>query len=187
MINEELETEQEEKEAQEPEEVTEKSEEIEEEIKSEEAESESEDFEAKIKDLEHDLAVVRADFYNFRQRTIKERQETRTRAKEDAIIEFLPVLDNLDRALSAAGEDPSSIIKGVEMVHRQFINALENLGVSEIKAKGEIFDPALHNASGTEQVEDPELDGKVISEILKGWRTKDRVLRPSQVTVGKSN
>ena len=156
-----------------------------EEIQEQEAtEPEAEDFEAKIKELEHDLAVVRADFYNFRQRTVKERQETRTRAKEDVIIEFLPVLDNLDRALSAASEDPAGIVKGVEMVHRQFINSLENLGVSEIKAKGEIFDPALHNASGTEQVEDSELDGKVVSEILKGWRTKDRVLRPAQVKVG---
>ena len=144
-----------------------------------------EDFENKIKELEHDLAVVRADFYNYRQRTIKERQETRQRAKEEVIIEFLPVLDNLDRALIAANEDPASIVKGVEMVHRQFINALENLGVSAINAKGEVFDPALHDASGTEQVDDPELDGKVINEMLKGWRTKDRVLRPAQVTVGK--
>ena len=152
---------------------------------AQEIESESEDLEAKIKELEHDLAVVRADFYNFRQRTIKERQETRQRAKEDAIIEFLPVLDNLDRALNAASEDPANIIKGVEMVHRQFINALENLGVNAIKAKGEIFDPALHNATGTESVEDSELDGKIINELLTGWRTKDRVLRPAQVTVGK--
>ncbi len=144
------------------------------------------EFETKIKELEHDLAVVRADFYNFRQRTIKERQESRQRAKEDAVIEFLPVLDNLDRALSVANEDPSSIVKGVEMVHRQFINALENLGVSAINAKGEVFDPSLHDASGTEHVDDPELDGKVVSEILKGWRTKDRVLRPAQVTVGKN-
>ena len=145
------------------------------------------DFEAKIKELEHDLAVVRADFYNFRQRSIKERQETRTRAKEDAVIEFLPVLDNLDRALSASIEDPASIIKGVEMVHRQFVNALENLGVSAINAKGETFDPSLHDAAGTEQVEDPELDGKVINVMLTGWRSKDRVLRPAQVTVGKSS
>ena len=144
-----------------------------------------EDFENKIKELEHDLAVVRADFYNYRQRTIKERQETRQRAKEEVIIEFLPVLDNLDRALTAANEDPASIVKGVEMVHRQFVNALENLGVSAINAKGEVFDPSLHDAAGTEQVEDAELDGKVINEMLKGWRTKDRVLRPAQVTVGK--
>ena len=145
------------------------------------------DFEAKIKELEHDLAVARADFYNFRQRTIKERQETRQRAKEEAVIEILPVLDNLDRALSAANaEDAKTIVTGVEMVQRQFINALENLGVNAIKAQGEKFDPALHDAAGTEEVDDPELDGKVITERLKGYRTKDRVLRPAQVTVGKA-
>ena len=87
-------------------------------------------------------------------------------------LEFLPVLDNLDRALSAANEDSATIIKGVEMVHRQFINALENLGVSEIKAKDEIFDPALHNATGTENVEDSELDGKIINELLKAPKTR---------------
>ena len=104
------------------------------------------------------------------------------------IIEILPVLDNLDRALSAANaEDAKTIVTGVEMVQRQFVNALENLGVSAINAKGETFDPALHDAAGTEKVDDPELDGKVINEMLKGWRTKDRVLRASQVIVGKSN
>ena len=136
--------------------------------------------------LKHDLAVVRADFYNFRQRTIKERSETRKRAAEDVITAILPVLDNLDRALEAASsEDTASIIKGVDMVRRQFVGVLETLGVSIIKAEGQKFDPALHDAAGTENVDDPELDGKVITEQLKGYRTKDRVLRPAQVTVGK--
>ena len=145
-----------------------------------------EKLEEKIKTLEHDLAVARADFYNFRQRTIKERNETRKRAQEDAITEFLPVLDNLDRALEAANsEDTQSIIKGVEMVQRQFLNALENLGVSVIETKGENFDPNLHDAVATEKIEDSELDGKIIAERLKGYRTKEKVLRPAQVTVGK--
>ena len=60
------------------------------------------DLDAKIKELEHDLAVSRADFYNYRQRTIKEKSQTRQRAQEDVIIEILPVLDNLDRALESA-------------------------------------------------------------------------------------
>ena len=149
--------------------------------------SEAEDERDKrIKDLEHDLAVQRADFYNFRQRTIKERQETRKRSQEEVIIAILPVLDNLDRALEAANsEDAKSILKGVEMVQRQFVNTLENLGVSIIKTEGENFDPVLHDASGTEKVDDPDLDGKIITERLKGYRTQERVLRPAQVTVGK--
>ena len=162
--------------------------ELENEQEQQEEKSENELLEDKIKQFEHDLAVARADFYNYRQRTTKERAETRKRAQEDVITAILPVLDNLDRALEVAHtEDAKSIIKGVEMVQRQFVSVLENLGVSVIKAKGEKFDPALHDAAGTEQVEDEELDGKVITERLKGYRTKDKVLRPAQVTVGRKN
>ena len=139
-----------------------------------------------IASLKQQLKATTADFFNYRQRTTKERNETRRRAQDDVITAILPVLDNLDRALEAASsEDTASIVKGVEMVQRQFVGVLENLGVSIIKAKGEKFDPALHDASGTQQVEDAELDGKVVAERLKGYRTKDRVLRPAQVVVGK--
>ena len=140
----------------------------------------------RIKSLEQQVKTVTADFFNYRQRTTKERSETRKHATEDVIVSILPVLDNLDRALDAASsEDTAGIIKGVDMVRRQFVGVLENLGVSIIKTQGEKFDPALHDAAGTENVEDPELDGKVIAERLKGYRTKDRVLRPAQVIVGK--
>ena len=139
-----------------------------------------------IKELEHDLAVCRADSYNYRQRVIKERSETRKRSQEEVITAILPVLDNLNRALDSAHmDDGTNILTGVEMVQRQFMSVLDSLGVSEIKTQGEAFDPALHDASGTEEVDDPELDGKIITERLKGYRTKERVLRPAQVTVGK--
>ena len=141
--------------------------------------------EERIKELEAQVKTVTADFYNYRQRTTKERSETRKRAQEDVIISMLPVLDNLDRALSAAGSDASGIIKGVEMVQRQFVSVLESLGVSVINAVGETFDPALHDASGTQKVDDEALDGKITAEHLKGYRTKDRVLRPAQVVVGR--
>ena len=158
-----------------------------EEIKQEEEEQKP-NLEEENEKLKDDLARERADYYNYRQRTIKERQETRKRAQEDIITAILPVLDNLDRALEAANtEDAKNILKGVEMVQRQFVNVLGNLGVTVIKAEGEVFDPAQHDAAGTEQVEDPELDGKVITQRLKGYRMNDRVLRPAQVTVGKIN
>ena len=140
----------------------------------------------RIKSLEQQVKTVTADFFNYRQRTTKERSETRKHAAEDVIIAILPVLDNLDRALDAASsEDTASIVKGVDMVRRQFVGVLETLGVSIIKAEGEKFDPALHDAAGTEKVDDPDLDGKVVAERMKGYRTKDRVLRPAQVIVGK--
>ena len=139
-----------------------------------------------IASLKVQVKTVTADFFNYRQRTTKERNEIRKHATEDVIVSILPVLDNLDRALDAASsEDTASIIKGVDMVRRQFVGVLETLGVSIIKAEGEKFDPALHDAAGTENVEDDELDGKVIAERLKGYRTKDKVLRPAQVIVGK--
>ena len=152
--------------------------------KAENVENEDEK-ESETLSLQRQLKTVTADFYNFRQRAAKERQEIRQRSKEEVITAILPVLDNLDRALGASSEDPQGIVKGVEMVQRQFVNVLEGLGVSVIKTEGERFDPSLHDASGTEEVEDPELDGKIITERLKGYMTKDRVIRPSQVTVGK--
>ena len=163
----------------------EEEEELQPEFSEDDSQDESEKLKQEIESLKAEVKTVRADFYNFRQRTIKERSETRARAKEEVITEFLPVLDNLDRALTASSEDSAGIIKGVEMVQRQFLGVLEGLGVSVIKTQGEKFDPSLHDASGTEKVDDPELDGKIISERLKGYRTKERVLRPSQVVVGK--
>ena len=167
------------------EEKLESEEELEPEITEDDSQSEAEKLKQEIESLTTEIKTVRADFYNFRQRTIKERQETRSRAREEVIIAMLPVLDNLDRALSASSDDPAGIVKGVEMVQRQFVNVLEGLGVSVIKSEGEKFDPSLHDASGTEKVDDPELDGKIITEQLKGYRTKERVLRPAKVTVGK--
>ena len=164
-------------------EKSEKTEETDNEVAAEVEEKEKE--ESEIESLQRQLKTVTADFYNFRQRAAKERQEIRQRSKEEIIAAILPVLDNLDRALTASSQDPQGIIKGVEMVQRQFVAVLEELGVSVIKTEGESFDPQLHDASGTQDVDNPELDGKIIAENLKGYRTKDRVIRPSQVIVGK--
>ena len=151
-------------------------------------ENQESESELKIKQLEHDLALSRADFYNYRQRMTKERQELRKHAQEDLIISILPVLDNLDRALEAANsEDTKSIITGVEMVRRQFLSILENFGVSIIQTVGENFSPTLHDAAATQEVEDPEQDGKILSELLKGYKTPEKILRPAKVIVGKSN
>ena len=151
-----------------------------------EQEPELDERDERIKELEHDLAVCRADSYNYRQRVIKERNETRKRSQEDVIIAILPVLDNLNRALDSAHmDDGTNILTGVEMVQRQFMSVLGSLGVSEIKTEGETFDPSLHDAFGTEEVDDDALDGKIITEHLKGYRTQEKVLRPAQVTVGK--
>lgn len=158
-----------------------------EEAASQPAEELDEGAEKRVAELELQLATARADFYNYRQRAMRERQDLRRRAMEDLIVSLLPVLDNLDRALSVP-EDGSAkdILAGVKMVSRQFLSVLEETGVSVIPTKGERFDPALHEAIGAVRVEDAEEDGAVVDEQLRGYRTKDRVLRPARVLVGKA-
>ena len=141
----------------------------------------------RIAELEGELATVRADFYNYRQRMAKERQQMRRLVTDDTISALLPVLDNLDRALTVP-EDGSAkdVLVGVGMVRRQFLSTLEELGVRIIPTEGASFDPALHDAVETVPVEDPELDGRILEELPRGYRTDERVLRASRVTVGKA-
>ena len=141
----------------------------------------------RIAELEGELATVRADFYNYRQRMAKERQQMRRLVTDDTIAALRPVLDNLDRALTVP-EDGSAkdVLVGVGMVRRQFLSTLEELGVRIIPTEGASFDPALHDAVETVPVEDPELDGRILEEVTRGYRTDERVLRASRVTVGKA-
>ena len=157
-----------------------------------EAEKQIAELEEKVLGLQNELALARADFYNYRQRNEKEKTKMRASISEDRILEFIPVLDNLDRALNVSKNSTvSDVLKGVKMVQKQFLNVLQELGVevitintNEDMQKFE-FDPLQHDAVGTEEVTDPSLDGKIVEELLKGYRTKERVLRPSQVRVGK--
>jgi len=141
----------------------------------------------RVAELEVELAAARADFYNYRQRMAKERQQIRRLVTDDTITALLPVLDNLDRALTVP-EDGSAkdVLVGVGMVRRQFLSTLEELGVRIIPTEGASFDPALHDAVETVPVEDPEQDGRILEELTRGYRTDERVLRASRVTVGKA-
>ncbi|WP_314717803.1 nucleotide exchange factor GrpE [uncultured Fretibacterium sp.] len=141
----------------------------------------------RVAELEGELAAARADFYNYRQRMAKERQQIRRLVTDDTISSLLPVLDNLDRALTVP-EDGSAkdVLVGVGMVRRQFLSTLEELGVRVIPTEGAPFDPALHDAVETVPVEDPEQDGRILEELTRGYRTDERVLRASRVTVGKA-
>lgn len=147
---------------------------------------EIEQLKNKNEELKVELATARADLYNYRQRVDRDRGKMRKLIVEDTAGEFLPVLDNLDRALSVS-EDVSAkdVLMGIRMVQRQFLSVLENVDVMVIPTEGCPFDPALHDAVETEFVEDPALDGVVLQELLRGYKTSERVLRPSQVRVGK--
>ncbi|GHS94117.1 hypothetical protein AGMMS50276_06080 [Synergistales bacterium] len=137
-------------------------------------------------DLKAQLAAARADLYNYRQRAEREKSKIVRLLTLDRIADFLPALDNLDRALQAPEDGPAkNVLIGVRMVQKQFLSILEDMGVSAIQAaEGMPFDPLLHNAVETEKVDDPALDGVILRELARGYRSTERVMRATQVIVG---
>lgn len=128
-----------------------------------------------------------ADFENYKKRLAKEKADIIAYGNEELIKALLNVLDNLERALEHAEsqEDPKPLLEGVKLVHKQFLSCLEKFGVQFIDAtRGQEFDPRLHQA--IERIESPDLTpGLIISEMLKGYMLKDRLLRPALVVVSK--
>lgn len=133
------------------------------------------------------LRIV-ADFDNYKKRMIKEKADIMAYGNEELIKEFLTVVDNLERALqhSESPENTDSIVEGIKLVHRQFLAALEKFGVKPIEiSPGEKFDPRIHQA--IEHVEAKDLSpGLVLSEILRGYMLKDKLIRPSLVAVSRA-
>ena len=122
-----------------------------------------------------------AEYDNYRKRSAKEREKIYTEARTDAISKLLPVYDNLERALKMECSD-ESYYKGVEMIMTQLTETLGSMGVQEIPAVGEPFDPNRHNA--VMKIEDPELGENMIAEeYQKGFAIGDRVIRFSTVVV----
>jgi len=125
-----------------------------------------------------------AEFENFRRRTTREREDWRRQAQEALLTEILPALDNFDRALAvppARGTDPA-FRTGVELIHREFLTALERLGVRPFVSVGQPFDPTRHEAVSRVERADVE-DHTVVAETVRGYQFQDRVLRPAQVVV----
>lgn len=130
------------------------------------------------------LARAQAEFENARRRAAKEQQDFRDFATVDAIKSLLPVLDSFERALQAKSE-PGDFRSGVELIYKQLQDVLTRLGVRPITAKGEQFDPHVHEA--IEMVETPDAaDHEVIEEWQRGYKFKDRLLRPAMVKVAKN-
>ena len=123
-----------------------------------------------------------ADFDNFRRRVTREKNETYQRATEAAIVEFLPVLDNFDRAIAQAPAAGDPFADGVRMVYEQFSNVLTKAGVTPIAAMGEAFDPDIHEAIAYQPSPDAP-EGQVIYEAKRGYCMGDRVVRPASVIV----
>ncbi len=125
-----------------------------------------------------------AEFDNFRKRTAKEKAGMYDDGIRSSIEKLLPVIDNLERAVAAhkQTDEEDSFYKGVQMTLKQFQEILTSLGVEEIKAVGEVFNPNLHAAVAHEENEE-YAENTVMAEMLKGYKYKDKVIRHSMVKV----
>jgi molecular chaperone GrpE len=130
------------------------------------------------------LARAQAEFDNARKRAVKEQQEFRDYAAADAIKPLLPVLDSFERALQVKS-DPGDFRGGVELIYKQFLDSLAKVGVRAIPAKGEQFDPHVHEAIEMVETSDAA-DHEVLEELQRGYKIKDRLLRPAMVKVAKN-
>lgn len=144
-------------------------------------------MEKKTKQCEEYLNMLQrtaAEFDNYKKRTLKEKEALYNEAVSDVIQAFLPVIDNLERAVKAANSDDEgqSIKEGIELVSRQIKDVVKSLGIEEIKCIGEKFSPELHNA--VMHIDDDSLGENIIAdEFQKGYIYKDRVIRHSVVKV----
>ncbi len=130
-----------------------------------------------------------ADFDNFRRRAHKDRQDVIQFGHENLVKDLLSTVDNLDRAIEHAhqndGGDLASLLQGVELVQREFYAVFAQHEVHVIDAEGSEFDPSLHEAMA--QVQDDSVPPNTVIEVLqKGYRLRDRLLRPARVVVAKS-
>lgn len=142
---------------------------------------EENEFEKKYNDVNEKYLRTLAEYDNYRKRTIKEKESIYPEAKAVVIEKFLPVLDNFQRAIESA-ENKDSFYDGVVMLKKQMDEVLGALGVEEIKAVGEEFNPEVHNA--VMHVEDEEAgENIIVEEFQRGYKIGDRVIRHSMVKV----
>src|ERR1700688_3154192 len=148
------------------------------------AQSELQKLKAERDSLLDRLARAQAEFENARRRASKEQQDFRDYAAADAIRPLLPVLDSFERALQAKSNS-GDFRNGVELIYKQLLDALGKLGVRSIPAKGEQFDPHVHEAIEMVETSDAA-DHEVLEELQRGYKIKDRLLRPAMVKVAKN-
>jgi molecular chaperone GrpE len=124
-----------------------------------------------------------ADFQNYKRRTEQEREELRRFGNVSLIINLLPIVDDFERAFGSLDARLAGLswFDGIYLIYRKLQQLLENAGVKPIEAEGQPFDPRFHEAVAHVEGE----DGKVLSEVQRGYRIHDRVLRPAMVVVGK--
>jgi molecular chaperone GrpE len=135
------------------------------------------------------LLRTTADLDNFKKRAAREKQEATRNANEALLQRLIPVLDNFDMALSAAqtaqSKEGQSLQAGINMIGQQLKGALFEAGLEEVDAAGKPFDPNLHEAVSQKETADAP-EGQVVQQLRKGYRFRDRLLRPATVIVAKT-
>ena len=140
--------------------------------------------EKEIESLKDQLLRARAEFDNYRKRIARDHERIRATAAETLIRTLVPVVDSLERALDHGESDAASLCEGLEMVHKQLCDTLEQQGLRPIHALGEVFDPRFHEA--VTEVDSDEVEaGSVAQEFQKGYMLGDSILRPSGVAVSR--
>lgn len=147
--------------------------------------SELEKLSAELEEAQNSKLRLQADFDNYRKRVEREKQSLINYAVEGMVSELLPVIDNFERALEVKETDDfEGFYQGVEMIKNQFIEALKSQGLEEIEALDQPFDPNYHNA--VSQMESEDHDSDIVVQVFqKGYKIKDKVVRPSMVVVSK--
>jgi molecular chaperone GrpE len=136
--------------------------------------------------LQDRLLRTAAEFDNYRKRIDRERRDQADNAVADALEDLLPIMDNLELALSApAGDDAGAYRKGVELIHRQMADLLRKRGVKAMEAVGTDFDPRFHQAV-VHEVSADHREGEVMEELRRGYMLGERLLRPAMVKVAKA-
>ena len=134
------------------------------------------------------LLRTTADFDNFKKRAARERQDAVKYANESLLQKLIPVLDNFDMAITAASNAKEgaaqSLQTGVNMILTQFRSALTEAGLEEIDAANKTFDPNFHEAVSQQETADAP-EGQVVQQLRKGYKLRDRLLRPATVIVAK--
>jgi len=149
--------------------------------------SEEEKALEKVKDINDKYLRLSAEYDNYRRRTLKEKMELTKTAGESTLLALLPVIDDLDRALSHMNDatDVEALKEGMQLIHSKFNDFLGQQGMKEIEAKEKEFDTDLHEAVTKIPAPTEEMKGKVIDCIEKGYTLHDKVVRFSKVVVGE--
>ncbi|MDU7695530.1 MAG: nucleotide exchange factor GrpE [Staphylococcus sp.] len=161
----------------------------EESIKDEESESQDtkiKELEKLANDNEEKYLRLYAEFENYKRRIRNENETNKKYQAQPVLTDILPTIDNIERALQIEGDDESfkSLKKGVQMIHESLLRALKDNGLEEIESEGQEFDPNFHQA--VVQDDNPDFNsGEITQELQKGYKLKDRVLRPSMVKVNQ--